>query len=462
MTFLTLTGALYMLRRDVLKTLPLTFAGILASQSTPRAAQIDVGTYWREYRDIVAAKLERIHQTESDVLLETAHRTAHTIRNGGSCWSQWDLGHSVKEDIFPGRHGNPLLFIPGYDAEKASDGDLLLINLFGSPIDDPGEKGIFVIGAPAPWCGDTPDAQELLSETHKNFRIKPYSDLWVKTYISTLGPEIWLPGAQYPMGALSGIIGMTTFWMINADAARLLASEGITIKVDGDEPEFTDSSDYVNLSEPLGGRYYEEVTAQIDRIEAEMGTVRAIADTAVDTILDGGRVHVYSKYWDTLSIEANTRRGGLTCFHSVDSDRHPEYTGSKNDFVIMGIYSPDDSTDLAYLEKFRKAGSRVASIGPAERARKYPEGSVSDKTDYHLGYMCDTYGLFSMPGVSRRICPTSGALVNQMFYAVCFHMAEDLISRTGNTPYIYPNGAIEGPPYTEFSRVHAAGRKRGY
>lgn len=451
-----------MIRRDALKTLPLTFAGILASQSSPRAMQSNRGTYWQQYREIVESKLKTIHQTESDMLLETAHRVAHTIKNGGTCWSQWDLGHSVSEDIFPGRHGNPLLFVPGYDADKAKEGDLLLINVFGSPIDDPREKGVFVIGAPAPWCGDTPDAQELLSEKHKNLRVKPYSDLWIETYISTLGPEVWLPGAQYPMGALSGIIGMTTFWMINADAVRILASQGVTIQVDGDEPEFSDSSEYVSLSEPLGDRYFDEVTAQLGRIESEMGTVRAIADAAVDTILDGGRVHVYSKYWDTLSIEANTRRGGLTCFHSIDSDRNTKYTGSDKDFVIMGIYSPDDPVDVSYLEKFRKAGSRVASIGPAERAKNYPKDSVPEKTDLHLGYMCDTYGMFAVPGVTRRICPTSGALVNQMFYAVCFHMAEELITRTGNTPYIYPNGAIEGPPYAEFSRVHNAGRKRGY
>ena len=76
--------------------------------------------------------------------------------------------------------------------------------------------------------------------------------------------------------------------------------------------------------------------------------------------------------------------------------------------------------------------------------------------------MCDTYGLFAVPGVKKKVCPTSGILVNQLFYTVCMRMVEQIIERTGNTPYIYPNGALEEPPYKEFSRVHEAGQRRGY
>ncbi|MBN1293596.1 MAG: hypothetical protein JXB48_17280 [Candidatus Latescibacteria bacterium] len=451
-----------MKRRDMIKVLPLSCVGALVLPAIISSAEKNRTSYWHEYQKTVFKKLKKIHETESDTLLEAAHRIAYTIKNGSTCWSQWDLGHSVHEDIFPGRHGDPGILTPGYDANKAKNGDLLLINLFGEALEDPRKKGIFVIGAQAPWCGDTPDAEKLLSKKHLSFRIKPYSDLWINVYLSTLGPEIWLPGAQYPMGALSGILGMTTFWMMNADAVRILTSEGIDVDVKGDEPEFDSSSNYVSLAEPLGDHYFEEVIKQMEQIESEMGTVEKIADTAVTTILNGGKVYVYSKYWEALSVEANTRRGGLTCFYSVDSNVHKDYPGTNKDFVIMGIYSPDDSVDLEYLSRFRKAGSSVASIGPAERDKKYPENSIPQKTDYHLGYMCDTYGILTVPGVRRKICPTSGAIVNQMFYAVCFRMAELFIERTGNTPYIYPNGAIEGPPYAEFGRVHAAGRARGY
>jgi len=450
-----------MKRRELLKTIPLSFAGSLAMPWIVSAAE-NPTSYWKQYRDIVCDKLTKIHLSESDAMLETAHRMAHTIRSGKTCWSQWDLGHSFHEDIFPDRHGDPGVMTAGYDEDKAEKGDLLLISLLLNAMEDPREKGIFVTGAQGPWCADTPDAEKLLSKKHKSLRVKPYSDIWINNGLSTLGPEVWLPGAQYPMGALSGILGMVTFWMMQADAVRILASEGISVNVKGDEPEFDTHSNYVSLTEPLGDRYFEEVTSQMGRIESEMGTVHKIADTAVETILNGGKVHVYSKFWEALSIEANTRRGGLTCFHSVDSNMHKEYSGDDKDFVIMGIYSPDDPVDVDYLNTFKKAGSKVASIGPAERNKKYPDNSIPQQTDFHLGYMCDTYGIFAVPGVKRKICPTSGALVNQMFYAVCFRMAEQFIKLTGNSPYIYPNGATEGPPYAEFSRIHTAGLARGY
>ena len=58
--------------------------------------------------------------------------------------------------------------------------------------------------------------------------------------------------------------------------------------------------------------------------------------------------------------------------------------------------------------------------------------------------MCNTYGLFAIPGVERKVCPTSGLLVNQMHYAVQMQVAEKLIERTGNNPRIDANAAMNG------------------
>ncbi|MFC1607976.1 hypothetical protein ACFL47_08400 [Candidatus Latescibacterota bacterium] len=415
------------------------------------------------YLGNVKRTLEKIRSTELDNLLEASHRIATTVKSGGTCYSSWDVGHSLNEDMFEGRHGDPGLFTFGYPEDTAKSGDLLLGSLVGELKGDPRDKGVFVIGGPAPWCAETIDADKLLSDAHKRRQIRKYSDLWIDTYCPTHGSYIWLPGAQYPAGAVSSVLGMITFWMMTADAVRILAKDGVKVTVKGDGPDLGSNVVYESLHSPLAEKYLAEAIEQINRIEAEMGTVNAIAEIAVDTILSGGRVHVYSKYWAALSIEANTRMGGLTVFHSVDSDTHKEYHGTDKDFVIMGIYQPEDSVDLNYLEIFRRAGSTVASIGPATRDGKYPSGkTVPTETDYHIGHMCDTYGLFALPGIQKKVCPISGILVNQIFYAVCMRMTEFFIERTGNTPYFYPNGALEGPPYHEFSRVHNAGRKRGY
>ena len=65
-------------------------------------------------------------------------------------FNQWDMGHSIESDLFPNRHGDPGIFINGYDADNAKEGDTLLLSIIGRPVDDPRKKGVFIIGAPAP------------------------------------------------------------------------------------------------------------------------------------------------------------------------------------------------------------------------------------------------------------------------------------------------------------------------
>ena len=452
-----------MKRRSAVKLLPLSIAGLLGTADKILCNKKKSQPLSLHYLDNVTKTLEKIRGTELDGLLEASYRIAQTRKNGGTCYSTWDVGHSRNEDMFEGRHGDPDLFSFGFPENEVKKGDLYLGGIVGELKRYPREKGVFVIGGPAPWCAETVDADELVCDAHKRRQIRKYSDLWINTYVPTHGSFIWLPGAKYPMGAVSTVLGMVTWWMMMADTVRILASEGVFADVKGDEPALDEKAGYVSLISPLAEEYFTAVTGQIRQIEGELGTVNAVAEKAVDTILSGGKVHVYSKFWAALSIEANTRMGGLTMFKPVDSDRHKDYKGDDKDFVIMGIYQPEDETDLSYLEIFRKAGSSVASIGPATRDGKFPEGkTVPSETDYHLGLMCDTYGIFAVPGVKKKVCPTSGILVNQLFYAVCMRMAELIIERTGNTPYIYPNGALEGPPYHEFSRVHNAGLRRGY
>ncbi len=112
----------------------------------------------------------------------------------------------------------------------------------------------------------------------------------------------------------------------------------------------------------------------------------------------------------------------------------------------MGFTIPDDPVDLENLAKFRKAGMKIASIGPMTRDFKVPEGdTIPKKTDIHAGSMCDTYGLFAIPGFGKKACPTSGAMVNQIFWAVCADVVEQFYERTGgDVPGVYGNVAVEG------------------
>ncbi len=111
----------------------------------------------------------------------------------------------------------------------------------------------------------------------------------------------------------------------------------------------------------------------------------------------------------------------------------------------MGIWEPDDDVDLKYLDVFRQQGVKVASIGPMTRDVKVPDGrTVPKETDVHVGRMFDTYGLYAVPGFERKVCPTSGPLINQIWWALCMEIAEQIIRRTGNAPGVFFSGALKG------------------
>ncbi len=108
-----------------------------------------------------------------------------------------------------------------------------------------------------------------------------------------------------------------------------------------------------------------------------------------------------------------SKRGGYKSRHSPDFT-DPVFHGNGKDTVIMGFFRPDDPVDIGVLKACRKRGMKVAAIGPATSGRKIPPGeTVPGLADAHLGLMCDTYGLFAIEGVDKRVCPTSGLLVNR-------------------------------------------------
>ena len=75
--------------------------------------------------------------------------------------------------------------------------------------------------------------------------------------------------------------------------------------------------------------------------------------------------------------------------------------------------------------------------------------------------MSDTYGLFAVPSVSRKVAPTSGLMVNLIFWSVVIQLAEEIMDRTGNTPGVLSTGAIIGGSEQRNRRIDLA-KRRGY
>jgi len=449
-------------RRSATKILPLAAMVLAGRGNKARAVTKDTRPLCLQYLERVRNTLEKIRSTELDNLLEASYRLAHTYKNGGTCYNSWDMGHSIDSDTFSNRPGDPGICANGFPQDEVKKGDTVLLSMVGAPLKrDFREEGVFLIGAPAPWSAETPNAH-LLNARNRNYKYRHACEIWINTYITTRGAIMWLPGEKVPMGAVSGAIGMMTYWMMNVDAARILARDGVLVDVKGNEPElkqdakndYLDLSLFESLNKPLGNVYFTEAMKQLKNIEAELGVINKVADMAVDTILSGGRILNYSRYHGSLCHESQYRRGGLLLNKGIYAgengpigSRHfPDLKIKPDDMVIMGITQPDDPVDLTVLRSLRKTGvKKIATIGARTKNFSIPSGdTVSEGADIHLGNMCDTYGLFAIPGLKRRVGPTSVLLINQMFYAVQMQIAEKIIERTGNTPRIDANVAMEG------------------
>ncbi|MDP2982819.1 MAG: hypothetical protein Q8O92_05770 [Candidatus Latescibacter sp.] len=455
-----------MKRREAIRLFPISLAGM-----TGMAQQVFGGEMKEkeerenndeplamQYSKKVRERLTWIRQNQTENLMEAAHAIARTVENGGQCYQvSWDAGHT-EADSWPGRNGEPEIFSTAFDINKAKKGDLLLTSGQTPYTEELGKKGIFLIGCPSPWSGDA-RFPELLRDDIKKLVLRPYADIYIENQATTLGGVVNVPGMPAPIGPVSGITGKTTIWMMLADACRTLARKGLSRPVKGDEPILKggDKPDYrtfagwAKLNDPLMDDYFNEVMKQLEMVFAELGTIRKIAKISVDSVLNGGKIYGYSLH-SSIAGEASTRRSGLSITEGVygstmdTPEKRKNFRGTSKDCVIMGITKPDDPTDLAFLDMFRQRGMKVASLGPMTRSIQVPKGrTVPKETDFHAGRMCDTYGLFAVPGFEQRICPTSGVVLDHLFWCTMLEVVEQYIDRTGgDVPGVYYSAALKG------------------
>ncbi|MCE5251513.1 hypothetical protein LLG96_14970 [bacterium] len=459
-----------MKRREAVRLIPLTLAGLSRIASQANAAETCSGACTEggnlppgmQYQKNVLDMLSRIRETQSENLLESSYAIARTIRKGNTLWLNWDQGHGTNSEMFPGRNGMPLFCSHGYDIKKAKKGDILMASriLSREEFDDLGKKGIFVIGAPSPWSGDA-IGFENITDAIRPLQIRPYSKIWIDTGITSLGAIMKIPGMPAPIGPISGPLYMTLMWMIFADVCRILSIEGKPVQVDGDEPALSGNNvGWVDVDDPLMDNFLDEIGREMELIGSELGDIRKIASMAVDTLLNGGTVYYYSRYSYTFATETTGRRGGFAFARSMSDG---DIKGTAKDCVIMGVYKPDDEADLKNLGEFKKIGMRVASIGPVCRDFNIPEGrAVHKETEVHAGRMIDTYGLYAIPGFEKKVCPTSGIIMFAINWAISLEIIEQIRTRTGgNIPGVHFSGALKwGNGFN--SRIRTMATDRGY
>lgn len=469
-----------MIRRDMLCVLPMVLSGAASLAYGANGENQKTKPLALQYLDRITEMLRTVRDSQAGNLMEGAYRIARTVKNGGRCWSRWNMGHNPGYDLFPDRNGAPELCALGLQSDELHEGDLFLISTAADMLQEVKEKGVFIIGSPTPYSYDS-RGDELLRDDLWNYRSRPYCDLWIDTPITRAGAVLDVPGSETKLGPASGILGMTTFWMMVADACRVLARDGITLPVQGDEPplETEGVPDWhfnapVELGEPLMYRYFDKIITQMELIRGEMGKLRSAAELVVGAALNGGIVYSYSHDRNAIAVEGSSRRGGLSMFKGIYDGgeesqfkyTHPNFEYppfSERDCVVMGITRPDDPVDMGKFALFRKAGMKIVSIGPVTRDFAVPAGEIIPREAHvHLGQMHDSYGMFHIPGFEKKVCPTSGAINNQLYWALCCQVVDTFRERSnGDLPGIFGNVAIKGMR-NQMRHLWELHRERGY
>ncbi len=460
-------------RRSLLSLVPLSAAGFALTASAG-VKKIDK-PLGMQYLQKVDALLEKIFLNQSPVMLEASYRMAEAVRNKRSVNISWDMGHSTDYDLWPGRPGVPDFFTLGIP-DTVKKGDVILADAYNEKLPDLSKQGAYIIGGPRPWGGDC-ELNELLIENVRSMKIRPFADLWIDLYAHAYGGIINVPGEIAPMGPVSGVTGMLTFWMMMADMARILARDGIKFKTTGESSSKNVFQSEIDTDIPAGQEYYSRVAGQLDAVKRPFDTIEKIAAMAVHSVLTGGRVYVYSRYHENLCAEGTVRRGGLGLTFGISGPADDlvlmddplqqgkadlSFKPTGKDMIIMGINAPDSDYDIEALDVFKKAGTGIAVIGPNTRNGIEPDGrSVPKEADYYVGSMIDSEGIFTVPGMKGSICPTSGLINNQIFWSTCCQIAHQIVERTGNAPGIYLSGALKGgmEKLNEVKRVY---KQRGY
>lgn len=459
-----------MKRRDLFRLVPFAVPAALGAkavfaQTMPQCPRGSGGIpeplgmmYTRRVREM----LQWVRANQSENILEASYAIARAVERGNRVWGCWDLGHTQDNDLFPERNGQPDIVTTGYIAEEVKDGDVILAN-YPKPkryIEDMAKKNVLVVGGPAPWGGDLGEGDIL--PDNQQLQIRPYADIWIDMPVDLYGAQVKVPSSPALMGPESGPLSSTIFWMMMADACRVLARDGKTAPVKGDEPPLTEKAKRAGLDVPLMDDFYDEVMREIEMIGMEMGSIRKMAGLVTDSLLAGGNVYFYSRHYNSLAGEAVGRRGGFAFAKGLSGEKAPANPSPK-DCVIMGTYKPDDEVDLRNIQTFKKLGMKVGTIGPVTRDAKPVDGkTVCTESDVHAGRMMDTYGLFALPGFERKVCPTSGIMNISILWALSGEVIEQVMERTGgDVPAIYFNGALRwGGAYNE--RMNAIAKTRGY
>jgi uncharacterized phosphosugar-binding protein len=217
----------------------------------------------------------------------------------------------------------------------------------------------------------------------------------------------------------------------------------------------------------LEENYHQLLIHRLERIEEQWPAVEAAGGLIADRVCAGGKLYVYDRM-GTVTNELWGRAGGLVMVRALLAEGASGVAelavsgklGTK-DVVLFTSYRADDLRDLEVADKVKETGTALVILCPFEPEIPSGERLLKDQGDIAIDTASgDETGAIAVPGMSLKVCPTSGITDVVAAYAVLGHFVTEMIAR-GKVPSVYMGIHLKGA--REYNKaLRARYEKLGY
>ncbi|MBN1290970.1 MAG: hypothetical protein JXB48_03945 [Candidatus Latescibacteria bacterium] len=405
--------------------------------------------YGVQYYEKAKEVWNRQATSELPLIAEAADNAAHSLKNGGKLYSQAMFGHMLDLELRKGRPGNPD-YLPTWgwnasdkDYAAIGDGDFLFFDYTKKRVKDVQDRGTFTVGVRIPYLPNqtTPKGVLATYQTTDNLLTEDCADIVLTSGIPFTNGVLYYPEIPAVRACPLSVQGVGNFyWMLSAEIAM------------------RDKANALNGSSGKAMEYMELIKERGAKIRADFDNIDAVAQAMTGYIANGGRYWNYS-FGCNMYSENDHRASGLPMSQSINPENMKERV-KPGHFAIISGESSDIRENFIMAQRLKNIGAHVIYIGPAKTEGS--QGSdITGLATWHIEtYSPEREGALAVPGIDKKICPTTGIL-----YALALWMLNSqFISRmieADMTPGIDMGGhLIGGNGYNKEVRPIVA--ERGY
>lgn len=371
--------------------------------------------YGLQYYEKVKEIWDRISSGELPILAQAADEAAASLKRKGKLYCQIVGGHMHVGELRRERPGNPGYLhtlsrhIKPETFDTVGKGDFVLFDFPKEHIRKARDRGAFTVAIRVPYYPNktTPKGVLAMNELAQN---PVFADVMLPeeccSIILTSGvpftdgllyiPEI--PAVRACGSSPQGTFNL--FWMLSAEIA--MRHKGGAAKGSADA-----AREFMEIVKKRGAR----IRNNLDQIDS-------VAKAMVEYVSRGARYWNYPlRYSDensaiepwSIMVEENTNRASGLVMSKLLSPHEIKEKAKAGDFVFIAGEASDAKENIAAAHAFKNAGLKVIYIGSATEGTRGED--VTKLADWHVDtFSPDRDGVLKVPGMDKKICPTTGVL----------------------------------------------------